>query len=62
MPEIMLPWMLVGVVVLALASIPLNSLSKPLMVVVPLPSAALNPMTLPVTVKAPVELFRVMPA
>jgi hypothetical protein len=57
-----LPWTLVGVVALALASIPLNSLSKPLMVVVPLPSAPLKPMTLPVTVNAPVELFRVMPA
>ena len=53
--------MLVGAVVLTLVSIPLNSLSKPLMVVVPVPSAALKPMTLPVTMKAPVESFRVMP-
>ncbi len=51
MPEMVLPWMLLNVVVLELVKeIPRNSFVEPVIVVTPDPSAAPNPITFPVIV------------
>ena len=54
MPEMMLPWMLLSWVLLASSrTIPRNSFSAPLIVVVPDPLAAPKPITFPVMVIEP---------
>src|SRR5262245_60700877 len=57
MPEIVLPWMTVAVVLLAARiSIPRNVLSDPLIIVVPVPFPLANPMTFPPMVwKSPLD-------
>ena len=66
MPEITLPWRLVGLMVSTLVtSMPRTVLVNPEIVVVPVPSAAPKPIRLPVTANAPygtLVVAKVMPA